>query len=364
MLKGWTLTAAVCPHCRTTPIMREPSSQSRADGRTDAQRIEFCGRCQGGPGLPVRPDETSLFGPPNPLNLASDSTSTSTPQISSPIVGVNGHPVNGHGSHFRNHSEDSIATSPSSIFRPSSPSMISDSELLSDLPAPTASNATSSMATINSSTVPTFTSRSPPQGPRTISQSDQASSASATLLLRGYTLLSEVCPNATCRGIPLMGHPKRMLTNGQVKKECVVCHRIYGRDMELLSGGSGDEKRAGGAVNASGTTGQNQVQEHTDSVDARKRALYEYASQRTHQQQQDEGLVEESQTPRSNIKCRTAEALTDCPKGKKRSLEFASEVNTDTSGERSVDAQRAKMEHVVSSVRISSRTIPSPPPYS
>lgn len=50
MLKGWTLTDLVCSNCHTTPLMREPVGQARDAGRGESQRIEFCGRCQGGPG--------------------------------------------------------------------------------------------------------------------------------------------------------------------------------------------------------------------------------------------------------------------------------------------------------------------------
>lgn len=49
MLKGWTMTDLVCHHCRTTPLMREPTSEATAAGRSDAQRIQFCGRCDGSP---------------------------------------------------------------------------------------------------------------------------------------------------------------------------------------------------------------------------------------------------------------------------------------------------------------------------
>lgn len=50
MLKGWTLTDAVCSNCHATPLMREPAGEARAAGRGESERVEFCGRCQGGPG--------------------------------------------------------------------------------------------------------------------------------------------------------------------------------------------------------------------------------------------------------------------------------------------------------------------------
>lgn len=64
-----------------------------------------------------------------------------------------------------------------------------------------------------------------PSGP---SQSDLASSRISSLLLRGYALLGETCPTPSCRGIPLVGHPRKRGEQGQAaRRECVICGTIY-----------------------------------------------------------------------------------------------------------------------------------------
>ncbi|WVN90173.1 uncharacterized protein L203_105409 [Cryptococcus depauperatus CBS 7841] len=51
---------------------------------------------------------------------------------------------------------------------------------------------------------------------------DPAGSISA-LLLKGYSLLADNCPNATCRGIPLVGYPKRPDGTKDGRWMCVSC---------------------------------------------------------------------------------------------------------------------------------------------
>ncbi|KAH8929214.1 hypothetical protein BT69DRAFT_1328939 [Atractiella rhizophila] len=56
-------------------------------------------------------------------------------------------------------------------------------------------------------------------------QSDVASQRIGELLLKGWTLLGEECTNSTCWGVPLMGYPRHMNTNG--RRLCVICRREY-----------------------------------------------------------------------------------------------------------------------------------------
>ena len=75
-------------------------------------------------------------------------------------------------------------------------------------------------------------------------QSDYASAEIAKLLLRGYALLAEECPNPTCYGVPLVRPPKTsdgalspnkvlppiFATNATFTmswKECVVCQSVF-----------------------------------------------------------------------------------------------------------------------------------------
>lgn len=76
-------------------------------------------------------------------------------------------------------------------------------------------------------------------------QSARASGLIGNMLLRGFALLAESCPNSTCYGIPLVGHPRARRAGGardagleDMKKECVICHRVYNRQGELVQGGS------------------------------------------------------------------------------------------------------------------------------
>lgn len=89
---------------------------------------------------------------------------------------------------------------------------------------------------VPSNRVPTFAERD--------AQSARASGLIGNMLLRGFSLLADSCPNSTCYGIPLVGHPRARRAGGRdagledMKKECVICHRIYNKDGALLQGGS------------------------------------------------------------------------------------------------------------------------------
>jgi hypothetical protein len=106
---------------------------------------------------------------------------------------------------------------------------------------------------------------SPPLPP---SQSDRASSLIGNLLLRGYSLLGENCPNVTCRGIPLVGHPKKRGETQTEKRECVICGSVYDIDGELIS-------RPSRPVESSTASTSTLTAGDATSNEARRRALYD-----------------------------------------------------------------------------------------
>jgi hypothetical protein len=229
MLKGWTLTDLVCPTCQITPLMREPAAQAREAGRSEAERIEFCGRCDGGPGRSSR----------------SGSVATVPIQQQRPSFSIpNGFIPNGTDS-------------------PSSPSQLETSTRLPSISLP------------------------PPQS-TSITQSDRASSLISSLLLRGYALLSETCPNPSCRGIPLVGHPRKREPGyppevGQEKRECVICGGVYDANGSVISrpsiGGGAEEGASAavmvnGIVNGNGNVNVNGARGSVD-LEAARRVLYE-----------------------------------------------------------------------------------------
>lgn len=58
-------------------------------------------------------------------------------------------------------------------------------------------------------------------------QSDAASREIGTMLLQGWALLGDDCPNTNCLGIPLMRPPA---ASKDLRKFCVVCRQYYGDD--------------------------------------------------------------------------------------------------------------------------------------
>ncbi len=141
-----------------------------------------------------------------------------------------------------------------------------DSDMSSFIPEVPSS---SSHAILTSSHLPNGTSSYdtllPPQP---TSQSDRASSLIGNLLLRGYSLLAENCTNSTCRGIPLVGHPRKRGETHSEKTECVICGSVYDVGGELVSRPT-EAANGSGHVNSPATAGD------ATSNEARRRALYE-----------------------------------------------------------------------------------------
>lgn len=90
-------------------------------------------------------------------------------------------------------------------------------------PAPPVSQSsagsTPSSATISQTISPP---ESQAQSKVSASEPDPAESIS-NLLLKGYSLLGENCPNPSCRGIPLVGYPRKADGSKDGRKMCVSC---------------------------------------------------------------------------------------------------------------------------------------------
>lgn len=75
----------------------------------------------------------------------------------------------------------------------------------------------------------TTSSTSSSYQPRVRATPDSEDSASkiSSLLLKGYSLLGTNCPNATCRGIPLVGFPRNKDGTPNERRKCVECESTF-----------------------------------------------------------------------------------------------------------------------------------------
>lgn len=168
MLRGYTLTDLSCDSCGVTPLMREPTVSAQREGRAP---IQFCALCDG------RPENATASGSNSTPNIGpSTSTSTSNP------------------------ADGATATRP-----------ISSSSITDDIPAYTSpfdAPITSSSSALTS-------------------QADKAAGSISSLLLQGYSLLGTNCPNPICRGIPLVGYPKKKDGTKDGRRICVSCNGAW-----------------------------------------------------------------------------------------------------------------------------------------
>lgn len=71
----------------------------------------------------------------------------------------------------------------------------------------------------------------------TVGDPDAAADAISDLLLKGYALLSSTCPEPTCRGIPLVGFPRRRDGGKDPRRECVSCGQRWVDEKDLAASG-------------------------------------------------------------------------------------------------------------------------------
>ncbi|KAF8332805.1 uncharacterized protein EI90DRAFT_2917775 [Cantharellus anzutake] len=145
MLQGWILTNDACPKC-IYPLMRSPAARSPPE--------TFCVNCDGGP----------------------TGSSSSQPIIAQASEEASAHAESASSSSHRSRA----STPPTEVSEP--PHNAGDD--FDPLPPPSEEVL------------------------QRRAQSDYASAEIGKLLLRGYAMLADECPNLTCYGVPLVRPPK------------------------------------------------------------------------------------------------------------------------------------------------------------
>lgn len=114
----------------------------------------------------------------------------------------------------------------------------------------------------------------PPPSEETLrrrAQSDRASQEIGNLMLRGYTMLADECPNPTCYGIPLVRAPGDKETT---PKECVVCGSRYMPNGEVQIPGQpkpNNSNTNGPKIPEGGVSESKVFEAHDNSTSAPKR---------------------------------------------------------------------------------------------
>ncbi|WVF72627.1 hypothetical protein IAT40_007445 [Kwoniella sp. CBS 6097] len=185
MLKGWTLTDLHCSECRITPLMREPNAIAENANR---ERIQFCALCDG-----------------RPEGRASASASAS---------------VNAGARAGSQHTSTQAESGSAAV------------------PTTTQDAAAEIEATFASSTATARNQSHAPQDAQASSSNaaDDAANSISSLLLRGYSLLGENCPNPSCRGIPLVGYPRKADGSKDGRRMCVCCEGRWVDESAIVEG--------------------------------------------------------------------------------------------------------------------------------
>lgn len=66
---------------------------------------------------------------------------------------------------------------------------------------------------------------------------EAAADAIGGLLLKGYSLLQDTCPEPSCRGVPLVGYPRRRDGSRDTRRECVSCGQRWVNEKDLTNAG-------------------------------------------------------------------------------------------------------------------------------
>ncbi|KEI36288.1 uncharacterized protein L969DRAFT_91134 [Mixia osmundae IAM 14324] len=187
MLQGWTLSDRICskPGCPGVPLMTKASQQ-------------FCARC----------DEPPVDG------------HSSRPQ---PIASGSVVPTLAH-----KRASTSASVSPA----PSLPALGDFEDLRSGASTPPTPHSTAPGQT-HDEEEPELVQFSATEIALRRAQSDRASEAIGQLLLKGWIMLGDACPDTSCYGVPLMARPKRAAQKeGETpardpRSFCVVCEKNY-----------------------------------------------------------------------------------------------------------------------------------------
>ena len=70
-------------------------------------------------------------------------------------------------------------------------------------------------------------------GPGPSTNLDNTANTISTLLLKGYSLLATNCPNTSCRGIPLVGYPRKKDGSKDSRRMCVSCEGRWVQEDDL-----------------------------------------------------------------------------------------------------------------------------------
>jgi hypothetical protein len=187
--------------------MREPTASAEKEGRRE--RIQFCALCDGGPFPRAEAQAQSQAA-----GLAVSSTA------------------------------GQVGTSSASSNDTAPPSFASSAQ--DQVPSSSSRQSQYDVAarTSNDQKSTTTTTAAP----------DPAESISS-LLLRGYSLLGSNCPNSICRGIPLVGYPRKKDGSKDTRRMCVSCGGRWVDQGDLggmILGGAG---AGAGAIAAGGAGG-------------------------------------------------------------------------------------------------------------
>ena len=150
------------------------------------------------------------------------------------------------------------------------------------------------------SRAPASSSQSTSRAPPATSQADKAAESISTLLLQGYSLLSSNCPNTACRGIPLVGYPRRKDGSKDGRRMCVSCGGAWVDegdvgDMKTVEKRPAEHESAGAAESPRSKARRELYATGTSIVEERARAAQVAQSEETREMDLDEEEEDEDE---------------------------------------------------------------------